>query len=166
VHATKYTASWRALSFALAACWPLSDLREVVFSPRVLRWLGCTIRSGITESLVWKRPLRSSNSTINPSPPCPLNHVPWKWLTAGLCSMPLSLSELFHSFFLSPGKHYCPIPPVPLKSPMLPTTAIQKNLLQCPSVPLSLSESTSYVCAIWPANVRMWMGQLTHLQTE
>lgn len=27
----------------------------------------------ITESLSWKRPLRSSSPTINPSPPCPLN---------------------------------------------------------------------------------------------
>lgn len=58
-----------------------------------LHW-RCTHSHGTTEPLRWKRSLRPSSPTANPSPPCPPNHVPKCRIAILVDPFPLSLAPV------------------------------------------------------------------------
>ncbi|KAF1556984.1 Collagen alpha-1(XXI) chain, partial [Eudyptula minor] len=82
----------------------------------------------------WKRPLRSSSPTVNPTPPCPLNHVPkrliytsFKYLQGwGLNHFPGQPVPMFnHSF----GKEI--FPHIQSKPPLVQLEAISSRPIAC-----------------------------------
>lgn len=59
----------------------------------------------------------------------------------------------------------CPMPPVPLTLPMLPTIATQitsSSVLQCPQIFWEAKLRLAWTCvrAIWPAYTHKWVGRV------